>query len=151
MATRAQKPKRNTIRANTGVLKIEVNDDGEYITINTADQDFAVRLMDTMEEFESELPKMTSEIAALDKTGMDDKTKFREALRLTAGISRVFGEKVDTIFGPNTCVKVFGTPAPSVECFGEFFEQLMPYIQKSADERQKAIKAKYSAARKGNV
>ena len=108
-----------SIRVNTGAKKIEVNDDGEYIVLNFADQDFPVKFAKLVEYFETESPKLiekAKEINELDVT---------EAERAVAE-------------------EVFGDIVPAFYLYGEFFEQIAPFFTEYAAQRDKLLKSKYA-------
>ena len=53
----------NGIRVNTGVKRIEVNDDGDYITLNLSDNDFIDRFFSLYKNIQ----KMAEESSAKEK------------------------------------------------------------------------------------
>lgn len=139
------------IRVSTGVKKIEVNDEGEYITLNFADQDFPRRvfaMMDRVQERADKAKDEEGEIVAAHPDG-----SFEQARALTdfnVELHRYVMAEVDGVFGEGTCRKVFGDIVPGIDLFQDFFEQLMPYFEQFGKERQEKM-SKYSAARTGNV
>ena len=116
------------IRVNTGVKRIEVNDAGEYIELNFADQSMAIRFYEVKK----------------------DNDNIRKTIEINNDLHKYIMNEVDACFGPDTCRKVFGNIVPGADLFEDFFNQLLPYFEKGAEER-KAKMAKYNADRTGNV
>ena len=57
----------DSIRVDTGVRKITVNDEGETISLNFADQSFPVRYFNMVDEFEAQQEVFQKEAEALDR------------------------------------------------------------------------------------
>lgn len=139
------------IRVNTSVKKIEVNDNGDFITLNFSDNSFPDRFYGMLENVQNRANDVSAQAAELEEKYGGDK----EALtRQQAALYRQFHEgivsEVDALFGPNTCKKVFGDIVPGIELFEDFFTQLTPYFEEYGKERAAKL-SKYSAARTGNV
>ena len=66
--------------------------------------------------------------------------------RINTGIKR----KVDALFGPDTCRKVFGNIVPGTDLLIQFFEALTPYFEEHARAQQEKL-GKYSAERTGGA
>ena len=135
------------IRVSTSVKKIEVNDQGEIITLNFSDNSFPDRffaMLDSIQKRAEDVQAQESEIR--EKGGGD--------ARAAAALYRQFHEDimgdVDALFGPDTCRKVFGDIVPGIELFDDFFTQLIPYFEEYGRERAEKL-SKYSAGRTGNV
>lgn len=132
----------NKIRVASGVKKIEVNDDGEFISLPVADDNFVVRfyrLMDGIgeraKEIGSEIPEyITGKIEAVEKVVAVEKETKRE---------------VDELFGDGTCRKVFGDILPSMDLFVEFFGSLLPFFEEYKQDRMRRM-GKYGAERTGS-
>ncbi|NCE65403.1 hypothetical protein D1159_12650 [Pseudoflavonifractor sp. 524-17] len=139
------------IRVNTGAKRIEVNDNGDYITLNFGDQSFPDRFfttMDKIQEFAKEADPQEKEIRAQHEAGSESLNRALFALYKDVHL-RISAE-VDHLFGPDTCKKVFGDIVPGIELFDDFFTQLMPYFEEFSKERAQRM-SKYSADRMGNV
>lgn len=143
------------IRVNTGVKRIEVNDNGDYITLSLNDNDFLDRffgLYDDLQRMADEYTGRENAIrekhAAGGEAVMDGILKETYALYTEAGKS--MKPKIDGLFGEGTCKKVFGDITPTFDLYIDFFEQLTPYLQEFAKEKTQRM-SKYSAARTGNV
>lgn len=139
------------IRVDTGVKRIEVNDDGDYIALNLNDHDFPNRffaMLDKVQNIADEAEPKEKEIRESCEPGSMEFLRAFSAL--DNEVHRAISAEVDALFGPGTCRKVFGDIVPGVELFDDFFQQLMPYIEEFGRERAKRL-SKYSAARTGNV
>lgn len=139
------------IRVNTSVKKIEVNDNGDYIELNFSDNSFPDRFYGMLDNIQSRANDVEEQAAELTKKYGADKDAFA---RNQAALYRHFHEdimgEVDTLFGPDTCRKVFGDIVPGIELFDDFFTQLTPFFEEYGKERAAKL-SKYSAARTGNV
>lgn len=139
------------IRVNTGAKKIEVNDSGDYITINFSDHGFPERffsMLDKVHAMAEEAEPKEQEIRERYAQGSMD--YLRALTSLDAEIHEAVSAEVDGLFGPGTCKKVFGDIIPGVELYEDFFTQLLPYFEEFGKERAQRM-SKYSAARSGNV
>lgn len=130
----------NKIRVNTGIV-IEVNDDGDTIRINAEDTGFIDGFYDLVEDMQ----KMADDARSAEVENLGD----REKIKWTISETKKLMEKIDGLFGEDTCRKVFGDIVPSFFVLTEFFDQLIPITEKYADDRQKKITAKYNRNRKG--
>lgn len=139
------------IRVNTGEKKIEVNDNGDFITINFSDHDFLARFFSMLDRVEALAKDAEPKEAEIRANLLDDNTSLIRALSaLDNEIHRAIMAEVDGLFGPDTCKKIFGDIVPGIELYDDFFNQLQPYIQQFGEERAKRM-SKYSASRTGNV
>lgn len=141
------------IRINSGAKRIEVNDNGDYITLNLSDNNFLDRFFSLYKNLQEMADKATEEEKEIKKkhAGGGDSVAFAEdAFSLYKGFSSGLMAEVDNLFGEGTCTKVFGDIKPTFDLYIEFFEQLTPYIQEFAKEKAQRMN-KYSAARTGNV
>lgn len=139
------------IRVATGAKRIEVNDDGDYITLDFSDNSFPDRffaMVDRVQELANEAVPEAEKIEAQCERGSEG------YMRATAALWRKVHEdimaEVDEFFGPGTCRKVFGNIVPGVELYNDFFNQLKPYVEGAVRERAQRM-SKYSAARTGNA
>lgn len=139
------------IRVNNGAKKIEVNDNGDYITLDFGDNSFPDRFFNLIDN----VAKRAEEaIPAAQKIAEEHEENGEAFMRETAALWRKVHEdimeEVDAFFGPGTCKKVFGDIVPGVELYDDFFRQLMPYFEEFSRERAAKLE-KYSPARMGNV
>lgn len=151
MKANAPQKKVDSIRVDTGVKRIEVNDDGETITLNFADQSFPARYFQMVDEFEAKSAEFQKQAQELDEKEMSEYEKQRAIADFNLEIHEFFKERIDGLFGPETCRKVFGDIVPAMDLYMDFLNQLAPFFQKYGKERQKKLAQKYNLARKGNV
>lgn len=139
------------IRVNNGAKRIEVNDDGDYIVLNFADQSFPDRffsMLDRVTETTNAAQKKEDEIKAKYESGSMD--LLRAVSSLNREVHASIASEIDGFFGADTCKKVFGDIVPGIDLVDDFFQQLMPYFRQYGQERAQRM-SKYSAARTGNV
>lgn len=141
------------IRVNTGVKRIEVNDNGDFITLSLSDNAFIKRFYDLYDNVQKKADgyaKKENEIREKHKGEENQSALLEEALVLYSVAGEDMAAEVDKLFGEGTCKKVFGNISPSFDLFLDFFEQLTPYLQEFSKERSQRL-SKYSADRAGNV
>lgn len=145
----------DSIRVDTGVRKITVNDEGETISLNFADQSFPVRYFNMVDEFQSQQEIFQKEeddlIKECEENQLSDYERMRKIAAFNLKIHEFFKDRVEGLFGADTCRKVFGDIVPSADMYMDFIGQLAPYFEKYGKERQKKLMQKYSPKRKGNV
>lgn len=141
------------LRVSSLAKRIEVNEQGECITLNLDDQAFLPALMAIIEEFNAALPKYEQRAKELDAAPEETEAqrfeKLRRSLAYNLEIHQRLKERIDGVFHDEVCRKVFGDIVPPVDAYAEFFELLAPYIQKYSRERARKM-GKYSAGRTGN-
>lgn len=128
------------------VKVIEVNDEGECITLNFNDRGLVSRFYSLMEEYnkrQAEMMKRAEEIDAMES----ESEKNKAFIELDLEIHKWLAKEVDGVFGEGTCRKVFGDIVPSVYCYTEFFEQISPFFKEFAA----AHTNKYTASRMGSA
>lgn len=126
----------------TSEITIEVNDDGEYIKVNLADQEFPRRFYGLFENVRKHYEEMKEDSMVKD-------LKPDEVMDAEIAMSRSVMEDIDNMFGEGACRKIFGDIVPDVYAITEFFEALIPILKKYGEQRNKEIRGKYSADRKG--
>lgn len=130
------------LRIDTGVRKIEVNDNGDYIMLQVADQSIPAKLKKFVKAVEAKAAKL----AELTDSEADVEAVVEHAYELD-----VFAKaSIDDIFGDGTCKKVFGDIVPPIEMYIEFIEAITPYFQEYALNRAKKL-SKYSPNRMGSA
>lgn len=127
----------NAIRI-TGVKRIEVNDDGECIILPVGDDSFVKKFYELVEDTKKKADGMQPDNENI-MGFMDDVIEFDKELK----------ERVDGLFGADTCRKVFGDILPSVDMFIEFFSLILPFFEDYKKDRMTKLN-KYSAGRKGS-
>ena len=128
-----------SIRVNSGVKIIEVNDAGETISLPLSDDSFIQGFFQLL----NELKDKADAISAKDNDVMcaiDAVVEFDKEIR----------DKTDALIGENTCKKVFGAVLPSSDQFLDFFSQLIPIVDALAQKRV-ANMNEYSSERVGSV
>lgn len=128
----------NKIRVTTGIV-VEVNDNGETITINVEDQLFLDRFYALIEHLEEIIA------SASKKTEMS----YTEAMQYMKEETGKIMSDIDGLFGAESCRKIFGEIVPSANAIADFFTQLLPIAEKYASDRQKKISERYNRNRKG--
>lgn len=139
------------IRVNTGAKRIEVNDDGDYITLNFADQSFPGRffaMIDRVTDIAKEAEPKEKELRETYPAGSVELARAVSSFNME--FHTAVSKEIDGFFGADTCKRVFGDIVPGIDLIDDFFQQLMPYFQEFGKERAQKL-SKYSAARTGNV
>lgn len=137
------------IRLQRNVKHIEVNDNGEYITLDFDDLDLPYRYYGMLKKLEKDRVKFSEELAEKfkDKSAEDCTEELVNAER---ELNIYFRDAVDEVFGAGTCRKVYGDILPSLEMHLQFFDALRPFFEEEAKRRQERM-SKYSARRMGNA
>lgn len=128
------------IRVSSGVKKIEVNDQGEYIILPLSDDSFVSRFYKLLDEIKRTGEELAKSPDTPDITTVDSIVELEKSVRT----------KTDELFGAETCRKVFGDVLPSMDLFVEFFGQLVPYFEEYKRERLAKMN-KYDAQRTGSA
>lgn len=137
------------IRIQRNVKHIEVNDNGEFITLDFDDLNLPYRYYGMLKKFEKDRAKFTNELAQKLK-GKPSSVCAEELVEAEQQLNIYFRDAVDEVFGEGTCRKVYGDILPSIEMHMQFFDALRPYFKEEAKRRQARMN-KYSARRMGNV
>lgn len=132
------------LRIDTGVRKIEVNDNGDYIMLQVADQSIPAKLKKFVKAATDKLNKLSELIESENETDTEAAAEIAYELDVFAKAS------IDDIFGADTCKKVFGDIVPPIEMYIEFVEAISPYFQEYALTRAKKL-SKYSPDRMGSA
>lgn len=142
------------LRVDNGIKNIEVNDNGDYISIPISDAAFYERfgaLMKNFEQKQAEIEQKASELSERHKDKPDDDVDaIVDSIQLYSELCRYTCDELDNLFGEGCCKKVFvGIQNPSVELIGDFFEKITPLLNQYAKERNQKIDLMYSRNRKG--
>lgn len=147
-----------SIRVESRERRILVNDEGEYIVLPVGNPEFIASLMVLLTDFDEKAAQQrerAQEISAMpEDTTAETLKRLNAAAQLNLEISRDMAERVNSMFGADACRKVFGTDAPSLYAFADFFDQLTPYIRQFAEEEAAASQErvrKYSEKYKRGV
>ena len=139
------------VRKNVGkislsnwVKKIEVNENGDYITFDARDQGFLDRVMNLLKEFDAKKAECDEKIETIQ--GMPEDTKEQKIARASAALefySDVCGwikEQINAVFQDDVSGKVFGDIKPTVEAWAEFLFQLTPIVQAAKAEQRERVR-----------
>lgn len=139
------------IRVNTSAVKIDVNEDGEYITLNFGDHEFVNKFYGLQDKVQAMSAQMSAEEAEAREKHKDNPLEQSKAVAdISLKFHKQIKEDIDAIFGKDTCRKVFGDIVPWIDLYIDFFDQLTPYFERFAKDRAGRV-SKYNPARTGNV
>lgn len=137
-------------RADT--LKIEVNDDGDFIEILVGDKSLQKRLtsfVQKMKELQKEAGAKEQEINKITAENYNEDDVIA-LLQYESEVSEILAQEIDKVFGVGTSDKVFGVGAlPTIENVSDFLNQLLPIIREAMARRKQNINNKYGAHRRG--
>lgn len=136
------------IRIARNIKRIEVNDNGEFITLDFDDLNLPYRYYGMLKRLEKDRVKFAQELQEKlrDKTGMDSAEELVNAER---DLNIYFCDAIDEVFGEGTCRKVYGDILPSIDMHLQFFDAIRPYFEEEAQRRRQKM-SKYSAKRSGS-
>lgn len=136
------------IRIARNIKRIEVNDNGEFITLDFDDLNLPYRYYGMIKRLEKDRVKFAQELQEKlrDKTGMDSAEELVNAER---DLNIYFRDAIDEVFGEGTCRKVYGDILPSIDMHLQFFDAIRPYFEEEAQRRRQKMN-KYSAKRSGS-
>lgn len=133
----------NKIRISSCTKKIEVNDAGEYIVLPLSDDSFVTRFYRMLAGIQ-EAAKQTA------KADPESAADIMKTVDEIVAVERETRQKVDELFGAETCRKVFGDVLPSMDLFVDFFAALVPFFEEYKQHRA-AKMSKYGANRTGSA
>ena len=136
------------IRIQRNVKQIEVNDNGDFITLDFDDLNLPYRYYGMLKKFEKDRARLTNELAEKLK-GKPADICTEELVAAERELNIYFPDAVDKVFGEGTCRKVYGDILPSLEMHMQFFDLIRPYFEEEAARRQQRM-SKYSAKRSGD-
>lgn len=145
------------LRIDSGIKRIEVNDDGEYICIPINDASFYERFGNILKWFDDKQIDIERQVKEFSEKHQDDKETegvnveaAMDAINMYSNLCKEVCSQLDELFGEGCCRKVFpGIQSPDIELIWDFFEQINPILQKFAQERNQKINLKYNRNRKG--
>lgn len=135
------------IRRN--VKRIEVNDEGEFITLDFDDLELPYRFYGMVKRLGRDRARFAEELAEKLR-GKPAGERAEELAEAERRFNIYFRDAVDEVLGEGTCRKVYGDILPSIEMHTRFFDALRPYFEEEAKRRQARMN-KYSARRMGNA
>lgn len=144
----------DSLRVNNGIKNIEVNDNGDYISISVSDVTFFERFGALIKNFEQKQVEIEQRASALsDKHNGkpdNDVDAIVDSIQIYSELCRYTCAELDNLFGDGCCRKVFvGIENPSIELIGDFLDQITPLLNQYAKERNEKINLMYNRNRKG--
>lgn len=152
----------DSLRLDSGVKKIEVNEEGEYISINLSDNAFFERFNGFINWFDKKQIDIEQKAAELQKKYPEQETmgeeteikfnfqQFDDYSKLYKEICDEVSKKLDDLFGAECLHKVFpDVQSPGFELICDFLDAVTPYLEKYAKKRNEKINTKYNRKRKG--
>ena len=128
----------DSLRIDTGVKKILINDGPEFIEFNPNDVSFAERFYSLIQEFEVKLKDYQARSDEIDGNkeldGNGIPVNFEARIALMREVCEFIRGKIDHLFGDGTSQRVFGN-ALSLNMFEQFFTGITPFIQKARYEK----------------
>lgn len=129
----------DSVRIDTGVKRLQINDGPEFIEFNPSDITFAERFYALLRAFEEREAEYTERAKAIDAdTGVDAHgipNNVAAGLQMLRDVCEFMREQIDGLFGAGTSQKVFGD-VMSLNMFQQFFDGITPYIRAA---RQKKV------------
>lgn len=130
-----------SLRIDNGVRVIEVNDNGDTITLKLGDSEFQKKAYAIQKSLAEKFKEIEN---AEDITDENDERleDFRKSMI----------KSIDEWIGENTCQKVFGNISPSLLLLSYFLDDIIPYIveyNNMQEKRSNQIMNKYNPNRKG--
>lgn len=133
----------NSIRINSGVLRIEVNDRGDTIALRK-DMNFINNIMSFADGLGTLQSQYNAKLATIATDDADAK------LDLVYQMHKELHDGLEGLFGAGTCRKVFGDGEvdviPTMDAVAEFCEAISPFIMQIAQSLGGNIKNKHSYA-----
>lgn len=141
----------DSLRINTGTKRLLVNDGPDYIEFNPDDVVFAEKFYNLVREFQTKQDEYSARAQDLDNQELDENgipERVGESLALIREVCEFLCGKIDDLFGPETCRKVFGG-AMTLNMFEQFFTGITPFIQRAREEKvSQYVRTKKSGDRK---
>ncbi len=142
------------LRVDSDIKNIEVNDNGDYISIPISDAAFYERfgaLIKNFEQKQVEIEKKAKDLSEKHKDKPENDTDMIvDSIRIYSELCQYTCAELDNLFGEGCCKKVFvGVQNPGIELIGDFFEQITPLLNQYAQERNQRINLIYNRNRKG--
>ncbi len=142
------------LRVDSGIKNIEVNDNGDYISVPIRDTVFYQKFADIIRKFENKQDDIDRRYAELAEKHKDKPEEDIEALSdsidLYVTLCKEICDDLDGLFGEGCCRKVFvGIQNPGVDLIGDFLDQITPLLNQYIEEQNQKINFKYNRNRKG--
>lgn len=128
----------DSLRIDTGVRRIQINDGPEYIEFNPEDVTFAEKFYQLIKDFEIKKVDYQARSNAIDANQEVDANGLPVTLDTSLALLResceFFRDRIDNLFGAGTSQKVFGN-ALALSMFGQFFSGITPFIQSAREAK----------------
>lgn len=152
------------------LVKVEVNDFGDYIMLDPGDSSFQKRFLDLIkwvDDKQKELNKIAEEkgkkyenrkLIAFDDDGeaMIDIEQLSDLVEIQNNFYRECRDQINNLFGQETLEKYFRVcyeinPAflPDEDCIADFLDEITPVLNQVYNARFERIKGRYNKNRKG--
>lgn len=121
----------DSIKIDTGVKRVQINDGPEYLEFNPEDILFAEKFYQLITDFQVkqvEYQKRATAIDANKELVNGIPANVPEGLAMMREVCEFMRERIDLLFGKGTSQKVFGDTL-SIAMYGSFFTQIAPFIQ----------------------
>lgn len=132
------------LRLNRDIVVLDVNDEGETITLQLADQSIPYKLKKLVRTLEEKSNELLAELVDTDMAEPDD--IIDRQYEFDCYVRKEF----DDIFGDGTCRKVFGNILPPIWQYIDFINAITPYFKRYSEQRADRL-SKYSPDRTGSV
>ena len=143
----------DSIQINTGEKRLMVNDDpSRVIVFNPQDITFVERLQSLYKELNSKQNEFEKRAKELDKVAELDEydipVNADAKLTYLRDLCSYMRGKIDDVFGAGTSQAAFGDTM-NLEVFDQFFDGIMPYVEKVRAEKIEKYTTDASAKRRG--
>lgn len=130
------------ISVNSGVKVIEVNDQGETISLPLGDPAFTHGLVELMQLFSDKAGEVAQACKNIDISAVaaEKAEQLSVVASLNLKVCTEMKERVDALFGDDVCRKVFGNIVPGMAAFSDFFDQLASFIEEYGREREEKLR-----------
>ena len=136
------------ITLQSGVKRIQVNENGDCITFDARDQGFTERFMKLLKDFTNKKAEYDAEIKELQSMPCDTEgqqiARAIAALEFNSIVCNWMAEQINAVFQDDVKQKVFGDITPTGEAWAEFLYQLAPIVQMAKAEQSERVR-KYTA------
>ena len=136
------------ITLQSGVKRIQVNENGDFITFDARDQGFTERFMKLLKDFankKAEYDAKTEDLQSMPcDTEKEQLARATAALEFNSGVCNWMAEQINAVFQDDVKQKVFGDITPTGEAWAEFLYQLAPIVQMAKAEQSERVR-KYTA------
>lgn len=141
------------ISVSTGLKRIQVNDNGDFITFDARDQGFADRFGELLKSFnqkKDEYDKKVKEIKSMPSETKEQQAAIvLAALEFNSDLCAWMAEQVNAVFHDDVKAKVFGDITPTGEAWAEFLYQLVPIVYKAKIEQSEKVRQYTDKYKKG--